>query len=121
MKKLSIAKTIKYIKKQIPTFKCKPSCTDCCGVIVMSRWEWDLIEDKRTASGLTCPYASEKGCEIYEQRPILCRLYGVVKKMQCPHGCSNKILSAKKEAEIIEKYNQILAIGSVRIADENRN
>jgi Fe-S-cluster containining protein len=109
---MSYAKTIKYLRKQIPSFKCKPGCTDCCGVIIFSRWEWEQIEDKRVATSLTCPYACKEGCEIYEQRPILCRLYGTVQGMKCPHGCgSDRMLPRKKEEEIMVKYNRIIAEG----------
>lgn len=78
---MNIAKTIKYLRKQIPSFECKPDCTDCCGPVPFSKWEWEQIKDKRKTITLNCPYASENGCETYEQRPILCRLFGTVPKM----------------------------------------
>jgi len=106
---MNTAKTIKYLRKRIPKFECKKSCTDCCGPIVFSKWEWDQVENKKTATSLDCPYASEAGCEIYEQRPILCRLFGTVPKMKCNHGRGHaKLLSAKKEKEIMRKYYEIM-------------
>lgn len=106
---MNIAKTIKYLRKQIPSFECKPDCTDCCGPVPFSKWEWEQIKDKRKTITLNCPYASENGCEIYEQRPILCRLFGTVPKIKCPHGCGpKKMLSRKKETEIMRKYNRIM-------------
>lgn len=103
------AKTIKYLRKQIPTFKCKEGCTDCCGPVVFSRWEWEQIKDQKLATGVHCPYASENGCEIYEQRPIICRLMGTVPKLKCLHGCGpKKMLSKKKELEIMKKYTDVM-------------
>jgi Fe-S-cluster containining protein len=29
-----------------------------------------------------------KRCSIYEDRPAICRVYGLLRKvMRCPHGC----------------------------------
>ena len=39
---------------------------------------------------LTCPALTEDlRCSIHKDRPLICRLYGVVhsEKMRCPHGC----------------------------------
>ncbi len=37
---------------------------------------------------LACPFESEKGCIIYDHRPILCRLFAAVKdpRLTCSHG-----------------------------------
>lgn len=106
---MSIAKTIKYLRKQIPSFQCKEGCSDCCGPVPFSNWEWEQVKDQKLTTSLTCPYATKNGCEIYEQRPILCRLFGVVEKMKCPYGCGPiKLLTKKKEGEIIDKYHGIM-------------
>jgi Fe-S-cluster containining protein len=28
-----------------------------------------------------------KRCRVYDRRPLICRLFGMVKAMRCPHGC----------------------------------
>lgn len=102
-------KTIKYLRKQIPTFGCIPGCFDCCGPVPFSRWEWGQVKDKRQATGILCPYASKDGCEIYEQRPIICRLMGATHSLPCPHGRRPiKLLSKKKELKLMQKYFEIL-------------
>lgn len=107
--KMNISKTIKYLRKQIPSFRCKEGCFDCCGPVPFAKWEWEKVKDKREATSLTCPYASEIGCEIYEQRPIVCRIYGTVNKLRCPYGCGpDKLLSEKKENEIMNKYHRVM-------------
>lgn len=98
-------KTIKTLRKIIPKMECKPGCHDCCGPIHFSKWEWEQIKDKRTATEINCPYIGKSGCDIYEDRPILCRLFGTVKKMECPHGCKpQKMLNLKQELSIMRQY-----------------
>jgi hypothetical protein len=114
-RRLNPAKTIKYLRKQIPAFKCKEGCFDCCGPVPFSKWEWTQIGDKKDRPegylGLMCPYASETGCEIYEDRPILCRLMGSATGLPCPHGCRPpQMLSKKKELEIMQKYTEVMGI-----------
>jgi len=109
MHEVSPAKTIKYLRKQIPAFKCKEGCTDCCGMVPFSNWEWAQVKDQRIATKVKCPYASKDGCEIYKDRPIICRLFGTVEKLKCPHGCRpDRRLSKKKEQEIMKKYTEVM-------------
>lgn len=108
---MSPAKTIKYLRRQIPAFKCKEGCADCCGPVPFSRWEWAQIKDQREATGVNCPYISKAGCEIYEDRPILCRLMGACSGLPCPRGCRpQKLLSKKKEKEIMRKYTEVMDV-----------
>jgi len=75
-------------RKMIPEFTCKKGCHDCCGPVPFSKEEWSRVPDKRKATSLTCPYVGEKGCDIYEERPLMCRLFGAVEDLKCPHGCA---------------------------------
>lgn len=116
-----VGKTIKYLRKQIPSFLCLKGCTECCGLIFFSSWEWDQVKDKKMVTNITCPYASNKGCDIYEQRPIICRLFGTVPKLKCPYGCGPfKLLSKKKEIEIMALYNYILNLQGVHPTQSDR-
>lgn len=37
---------------------------------------------------LTCAWLTAGGqCSTYETRPLVCRLFGAVRGMRCPHGC----------------------------------
>lgn len=29
----------------------------------------------------------DKRCSIYEDRPAICRIYGLTRALKCPHGC----------------------------------
>ena len=85
--------------------KCRPGCSDCCGPVPFSKEEWGRIADKRKATGITCPYSSKDGCAIYSQRPIVCRIFGTVPGLPCPHGyMPDNPLSGDEENNIIDKY-----------------
>ena len=118
-------KKLKTLWQRIPGFECVPGCRACCGPVFWSKVEWKRIKNKKglfspvKIKGVTfflvqdqqgnCPYASEKGCEVYNDRPLLCRLYGVVEKMLCPFGGKpERILSIKEERQINNEYLTIL-------------
>ena len=70
-----------------------------------------------------CPYLdTNKRCTIYEVRPAICRLYGVVQAMQCPHGKSKQYLSDDEAISVLRACGvlgtskQIYPI--VRLAEE---
>ena len=35
---------------------------------------------------LGCPYLGEQGCEVYDERPLICRLFGTTPRLPCPNG-----------------------------------
>ncbi|MFW6179744.1 MAG: YkgJ family cysteine cluster protein [Desulfohalobiaceae bacterium] len=100
---------------RIPSFRCMPGCTDCCGPVPFSRLEWQRVLDKRTGdASLTCPYARGGQCEIYDQRPFICRLMGATSdpKLKCPRGCGpNKPLSARQAHRLTIRYYKLLQAG----------
>jgi Fe-S-cluster containining protein len=104
-----IIREYERLYERIPCFECKPGCHDCCGPIPFARSEWEHIEDKRKATSLDCPYASEEGCAIYSNRPLICRLYGTVPKMQCTHGCRPEtLLTEAEELDIMTRYATLI-------------
>jgi Fe-S-cluster containining protein len=90
--------SLNEIRNKIPAMTCKPGCHDCCGPVPFSKEEQKRIGHLRAITSLTCPYLGETGCEIYEERPVMCRLFGVVEDLPCPHGCAPKVLMKPKEA-----------------------
>jgi Fe-S-cluster containining protein len=84
--------------------------------VPFSKWEWDRIADKRKPTEeqekiLICPYAVDGRCEIYEKRPLLCRMFGAVDDplLTCPHGCGpvNK-LTKQEGREITAEYFKLM-------------
>jgi len=84
---------VETIWNRIPNVKCKGLCGQSCGPIMMSDVEEAIIRDKLgflpdfLPLSLTCPMYELGGCSIYKIRPAICRLYGCVSQMCCPHGC----------------------------------
>lgn len=93
---------------QIPSFKCKEGCTECCGPVPFSNWEKAQVKIEPGKEGRPCPYLSNTGCTIYENRPFMCRLYGTVKEMACPHGCRpTKMLNPIEARQMLAKYRKM--------------
>ncbi len=104
-------KKIRALYREIPTFTCVPGCTDCCGPILFTRAEWARVKDKRMATSLDCPYSLAGKCDIYEQRPFICRLYGAADdpRLTCPHGCRpEKLLTADRTGELTDAYQKLM-------------
>ncbi len=77
----------------VPDVQCKGLCQECCGPVVASFAEEDRLRDRHGATidfdktTLTCTLLVQGRCSVYADRPLLCRVWGSVEKMQCPHGC----------------------------------
>lgn len=68
---------------------------------------------KNMGACLKCPYvlANGGGCAIYDNRPFLCRLFGTVPRMPCPHGAGpERMLSIADERELMRDYLKLLAV-----------
>lgn len=79
------------------------NCGECCGIIPATDIEINTIRNYIAVNGISpvgrsdktiCPFRDSlhKKCLIYAVRPVVCRLFGVVKGcMQCPNGNSAEI------------------------------
>jgi Fe-S-cluster containining protein len=84
---------LKKIYEQVPDIECRGLCQHSCSFIPMSKFEKKLLTEKfGNANFLAdpCPKLSNGKCSIYADRPLVCRLYGVVPEMVCIHGCKPK-------------------------------
>ena len=112
----------------LPTFQCKEGCFDCCGPVIISRLEYmrcikasgrsakDVKQQMQSdlKQGIyTCPLfdAETKKCSVYEVRPAICRLFGVVKgELLCPHGHApdpSVLLSDEQSRAILRKVGEL--------------
>lgn len=83
---------IKFFRRRIPSFECIPGCHDCCGPVTASSEEMarlpvksDQVRDAALAD-LSCPHLGASGCQVYDERPLICRLFGTTPSLLCPHG-----------------------------------
>ncbi|MFA6120226.1 MAG: YkgJ family cysteine cluster protein [Sideroxydans sp.] len=83
---------IRYFRRHIPNFACIPGCHDCCGPVTASSEEMSRLPVKSEAvhakalAELSCPHLGQQGCEVYAERPLICRLFGTTPRLACPHG-----------------------------------
>jgi len=83
---------IARLRERIPTFECVPGCHDCCGPVTTSSEEMSRLPVKSDAEheaalgDLSCVHLGPDGCTVYEERPLICRLFGTTPRMPCPNG-----------------------------------
>ncbi len=73
------------IYAKVPKIACQGLCVESCGPIRMSKLEWQRLGEPQAA--MTCTLLVDGRCSKYADRPLICRLFGVVPEMPCPHGC----------------------------------
>ncbi len=83
---------IRFFRSRIPAFECVPGCHDCCGPVTTSTEEMSRLPVKSDAeheaalAQLSCPHLGSNGCQVYAERPLICRLFGTTPRLACPHG-----------------------------------
>lgn len=83
---------IEALRQRIPSFTCIVGCHDCCGPVTASAEEVARLPIKTEAEhadaleNLSCPYLGTHGCEVYGERPLICRLFGTTPRLLCPNG-----------------------------------
>jgi uncharacterized protein len=110
---------IDKIYDSLPKLNCCKDCFDSCGVIPLFWAEWYRIE-QRLGKPMPladvnspkfegyCPLLVDKKCSVYEVRPIICRLWGLVEAMPCIFGCKpEKILPEEKSLEALGAVNKL--------------
>lgn len=77
----------------LPKVNCKGLCQSYCGCIGFEKVDELRMTAKAgcqpsTDEKLTCGYLQSDGrCGVYEVRPLVCRLFGAIDELRCPHGC----------------------------------
>ena len=105
-------RTVDYLRKHIPSFACTPGCHDCCGPVTTSSEEMarlpekNEVEHERALAELSCPYLGENGCTVYEERPLICRLFGTTAKLACPNGQGPELMIDPVIEQKIYRFNE---------------
>lgn len=94
--------SLERIYRSVPAVTCRGLCAVACGPIDMSDEERRRIAERGVtippptqalaaiAAGQrteACPALVDGKCSVYEDRPLICRLWGAVESLPCPHGC----------------------------------
>ena len=102
-------------------WKCRDCCdAPCCGPVPIPFRVWSRNKEKiftrpkKTMQmdgrvfpiSKVCPFLNaEKKCNIYFERPNVCKVYGLIEKLQCPYiDTAGRI---RTEAECIAKKREI--------------
>lgn len=74
---------------KVPKLRCRGLCQSSCRVWQATPSEVALLEKVATVrpQGTQCPFLVENRCSVYPLRPLVCRAWGTVPSMACPHGC----------------------------------
>lgn len=95
------------LRRRIPSFACIVGCHDCCGPVTASSEEMARLplkteaEHEAALAELGCPHLGEHGCEVYGERPLICRLFGTTPSLLCPNGKRPVyMIDPRTEAEI---------------------
>lgn len=108
----SVDRRIDRLRRKIPGFECKPGCHDCCGPVTASSVELARMPIKSKAKhdaallGWNCVHLGASGCEAYEERPLICRLFGTTPSLPCPEG---KGPERPTEEAVVRQVNELIS------------
>ena len=118
------SRDIARLVRRIPTdLECEPGCHDCCALHAWTWTEWAKLpmDMRKVAVNKTdpCPFITEAGCECYEYRPVICRLWGYAENigpygpypdvtLRCKRGLRSASQLSHKEARDIFIGNQTI-------------
>lgn len=100
------------------------NCGLCCGPLIVTKKEIKSISiyiknnlsrkfilkiKKQKKDNMTCQFRDikEKNCIIYPARPEICKLFGIIKRLECPFGNSANLDGSLLESNFHEDYYPI--------------
>jgi hypothetical protein len=101
---------IRFFRRQIPELACIPGCHDCCGPVLAStdevaRLPQKSADERRAAMDKwDCVHLGAQGCTVYEERPLVCRLFGTTARLPCPHGRRPALMIAPEMDASIDRF-----------------
>jgi hypothetical protein len=99
---------------RIPSFECIEGCTDCCGPVPWSTHELraaGLTEPPPERADGCCAFSLKGGCDVHANRPLMCRLFGAVEDLRCPHGRGPLVpLPVEAGHDLVRRYKRLNAM-----------
>jgi hypothetical protein len=102
--------TLSALRERIPTFRCIVGCHDCCGPVTASSIEAarlpvrTLAEHAAALDAFDCVHLGPHGCQVYDERPLICRLFGTTPRLPCPNGRRPVYLIDTRTEEEIQRF-----------------
>ena len=105
----------------VPAIKCKRLCGVACGPVILTDLEarrLQVVTHRKprclpmvtSPADMRCVYltAAQDRCTAYAVRPLICRIWGAVKRLSCPHGCiPERWLTDREFLEIAQAVERI--------------
>ncbi|WP_233702101.1 YkgJ family cysteine cluster protein [Iodobacter ciconiae] len=63
-----------------------------------------VAEQTHALENLSCPHLADKGCTVYLERPLICRLFGTTPALACPHGKQPEMMIDKAIEQQIYQF-----------------
>lgn len=104
---MTIDDRLEALYASLPALECLGLCIESCGTITMGLHEQRRVERQtgeplRTMDRIVdnCPYLEDRRCSVYEVRPLVCRLWGLVDspELRCEYGCTPERWLTRDEA-----------------------
>ncbi len=61
-------------------------------------------EHEGALAALSCPHLGDKGCDVYAERPLICRLFGTTPRLACPRGRRPEVMIAPEIEQGIHRF-----------------
>jgi hypothetical protein len=106
------ARELEALRERIPTFRCVVGCHDCCGPVTASALEVGRLpvrteaEHAAALARLDCVHLGPHGCQAYDERPLVCRLFGTTPRLPCPNGRRPVYLVDRRTEAAIQRFMQ---------------
>ena len=134
MTKTKKLRVLREIYDTIPSPGCKGLCVSQCSTIPVFPIELEQLEEvagrKLPSQPVTdlggagfgldrgrllgdqigdpCPLLVLGRCSVYEHRPLICRAFGSVEGLRCPHGCRpDRLLTDADQYQNFEKVAKL--------------
>ncbi len=52
----------------------------------------------------SCPHLGAEGCQVYAERPLICRLFGTTPRLACPRGKRPEAMIDQRTEQAIDRY-----------------
>ncbi len=115
--KLDAEAKLRELWATLPKIACQGKCQECCGPIGMTTLEANMMKaiDHRPIGTVNrktgrCPKlnGSTGKCTVYDARPTICRLWGIVDRMPCTFGCKpERMLTEEEQFAFMQRVKEI--------------
>ncbi|MNJ76959.1 Flagellin N-methylase [compost metagenome] len=61
-------------------------------------------EQQAALDELNCVHLGPEGCTVYEERPLICRLFGTTPRLPCPNGRGPAEMIDPQAERLVHQY-----------------